>query len=66
MWNSIATALLTFMCSLLDLDHCNFMQCHTNSFYYGFCIGIFIENVSIVSMKKELLLSTFSWKVVNA
>ena len=53
-WNSIATVLFTFMCNLLDLDHYDFRHFHINSFYYGFCIGIFIKNVSIVSIKKEL------------
>ena len=63
--NSIATVLLTFMCNLCDLSHYDFRHFHINSFYYGFCIGIFIKNVSIVSTKKELWLRTYSWKVVN-
>ena len=51
-WNSIATVL--FMCNVLDLRHYNFWHFHINSFYYGFCIRIFIKNASIVSIKKEL------------
>ena len=64
-WNSIAAVLFTFMCNLLDLVNYNFRHFHISSFYYGFCIRIFIENVSIVSIEKELQLSTYSWKVVN-
>ena len=52
------------MCNLLDINH--FIILGINSFYCGFCIGIFIKNVSIVSIKKELWLITFAWKVVNA
>ena len=50
-WNSLATVLFTFMCNFLDLSHYDFRHFHINSFYYGFCIGIFIKNVSIVSIK---------------
>ena len=52
--NSIATVLFTFMCNLLDLSHYDFRHFDINSFCYGLCIGIFIKNVSIVSIKKEL------------
>ena len=53
-WNNIATVLFMFMCNLLNLDHYNFRHFDINSSYYGFCIGIFIKNVSIISIKKEL------------
>ena len=46
-WNSIATVLFMFMCNLLDLFHYDFRHFLMNSFYYGFCIGSFIKNVSI-------------------
>ena len=64
-WNSIATVLFKFMCNLLDLNHYNTKHFHINSFLYGFCIKVFMKNVSIVNIKKVLWLSTYSWEVVN-
>ena len=53
-WNSIATVLFMFLCTLLDLIHYDFRHFHINDFYYCFCIRIFVKNSSIISIEKEL------------
>ena len=54
---------------LCTVAHVSVVSCYwlspTDVNYYRIFICIFIKNVSIVSTKKELYLSTFSWKIVN-